>query len=90
MGAFSFCMMQTQHVINYESESGAENTSKSSLSDTHSNWHRIQTKTRPARLRKHYYSAKIRSHSARMWVFVKNRQMKRESEVGCVGQVHVF
>lgn len=49
MQLFSFCMMQTQHVINYESEKHTGNTDKNGLNDIHSNWHMIKTKTRPAR-----------------------------------------
>ncbi len=92
MWAFSFCMMQTQHVINYESENRTGNTSKNGLNDIHSNWHMIQTKTRPARPQKDYYAAKIRSRFACMWVYVKNKQgeIKRESKVGCVGQMRVL
>lgn len=44
-------MMQTQRVINYESEKRTENTSQNRLNDIQSNWHMITTKTRPARER---------------------------------------
>lgn len=43
--------MQTQRVINYESEKRTENTSQNRLNDIQSNWHMITTKTRPARER---------------------------------------
>lgn len=75
--------MQTQHVINYESENRTGNTSKNRLNDIHLNWHMIQTKTRP---QKDYYAAK--SHFACVWVYVKNKN--RESKVGCVWQMHVL
>lgn len=43
--------MQTQRVINYESEERTENTSQNRLNDIQSNWHMITTKTRPVRER---------------------------------------
>lgn len=83
MWAFSFCMMQTQHVINYESESRTGNTSKNRLNDIHLNWHMIQTKTRPARPQKDCYAAKIQSHFACMWVYMKKADKKREQGRVC-------
>lgn len=83
MWAFSFCMMQTQHVINYESENRTGNTSKNRLNDIHLNWHMIQTKTRPARPQKDCYAAKIQSHFACMWVYMKKADKKREQGRVC-------
>lgn len=43
--------MQTQRIINYESEERTENTSQNRLNDIQSNWHMITAKTRPAQER---------------------------------------
>lgn len=38
MWVFSFCMMQTQHVINCESENRTGNTCMNGLNDIHLKW----------------------------------------------------
>lgn len=59
MWDISFCMMQTQHIINYESESRSGNTSKNSLNDIHSNWHDSNKNKASMATKKDYNAAKF-------------------------------
>lgn len=76
--------MQTQHVINYESEKRT-GTSRNRLNDIHSNWHVIKTKTRPARPQEDYYAAKMWSHVACVWVYCMSEKAEKKGEQGSVG-----